>query len=139
MTDTDGVPSISGGRPSEEEKFYVAWGYRTLTDTLPFLNEVLRQLVTLSSTLLGGSIAFLDDKMINLTLKKFVLIVFFATLIISFFGILPYNETFDVRKPSETKRYVDNVIKLKLLYVRIACILLGTGFVLALIGLLVKR
>ncbi len=59
-----------GSRPSEEEEFYVAWGRETLKSNLVFANEVLRQLVTLSATLLGGSIAFLDASLIDVLFKR---------------------------------------------------------------------
>lgn len=56
---------ITTGPPSEENSFLVMLGDEQIKRTIPFMNEVLRQLVTLSAALSGGSMALLGKSPID--------------------------------------------------------------------------
>ncbi len=128
---------IEAQPPSEEDHFYLTWGRETLKNNLAFTNEVLRQLVTLNVSLLGGSIAFLDEKLIDPNFKKVVIILFFLSLVVSFIGMMPYQSTVDLRIPAKIKENRAKAFKWKRRCLWIAGGLLGAAFVTALLGLIV--
>lgn len=129
---------LEGCLPTEDDKFYVSWGRESLKNNLTHANEVLRQLVTLNSALLGGSIAFVDPTIIAIPFKVGVIIAFFVSLILSFLGIMPYEGAPDLRKPKDIKQHKEDALKSKRCYLWSSGLLLGVGFGFALAGILVK-
>jgi hypothetical protein len=127
---------VAGEIPTEEEVFYVEWGFETIKNNLKFLNEVLRQLVTLSATLLGGSIAFLDATLIGAKVKNAAVAVFFLALIVSFLGILPHRGEIDPQNANSVKRHKDTVYKWKSFYLLLTEIFLALGFLITVIGMI---
>jgi hypothetical protein len=131
-------PAIEGEPPTEEEEFYVQWGFETIKNNLKFLNEVLRQLVTLSATLLGGSIAFLDTSMIDARYKNAAVAFFFLSLLSSFLGILPYRGEINPLNPNSVKRHKEAAYKSKRFYLLLTELLLALGFLITVIGMVVR-
>ena len=124
--------------PSEDNEFYVTWGRELLKNNLSFANEVLRQLVTLNTALLGGGIAFLNDTMIHPGFKQVIIVLFFLSLAVSFVGIMPYQGAIDARIPAEVKRYKEGAFRWKQRYLWTAGGLLVTGFLVSLVGLVAR-
>lgn len=114
-------------------------GRETLKNNINFLNEVLRQLVSLNVALLGGSVIFLNDTFMNSTFKVFVILVFLLSLMFSFVGIMPYGRSVDLRVAEDIRKHKRFVLTFKLYFTGTAGILLGAGFILALIGILVHK
>lgn len=135
MTDTKRKNVMAGSPPSEDEEFYVLWGRETLKNNLAFTNDVLRQLVTLNTALLGGSIAFLDEKLISSTFKGGIVVLFFLSLITSFVGMMPYQHSVDLRLAEEIRQHKENAFRWKRYCLWVAGILLASGFIIALIGI----
>lgn len=130
---------LEGSPPNEDDIFYISWGRESLKNNLVFANEVLRQLVTLNSALLGGSIAFLDETIIAVSFKVWVIVAFFLSLIMSFVGMMPYEGSVDLRIPKQIKQHKEDALKSKRCYLWIAGILLGIGFGIALAGIIMLR
>ncbi len=130
---------IKGTPPLEDEEFYVLWGRETLKNNLAFTNDVLRQLVTLNAVLLGGSIAFLDDSLVDSTFKKVIILLFFLSLVFSFVGMMPYGHSVDLRLPEDIRRHKEFAFKLKRYFLWTAGALLASGFIVALVGLIVHK
>ncbi|MCD7916285.1 MAG: hypothetical protein LUG96_14195 [Tannerellaceae bacterium] len=80
-----------GRPPTEEEFFYTTWEKETLKNNINLCNDILKQLITLSTTLLGVTIIF-DTIITVYFLKLLVMVLFFTSLIIAFLGILPYEK-----------------------------------------------
>lgn len=136
MIEEDEQRVLPAMRATDEEKFYIEWGRETLKNNLTFANEILRQLVTLNATLLGGSIAFLSDNVIDATLKTVIICFFLLSLIVSFVGIMPYESSVDLRIPAEIRQNRQLALKWKRRYLWTAGGLLALGFGVATVALL---
>ncbi len=139
MTNVNKNKPIQATAPSEDDEFYIAWGRETLKNNITFANEVLRQLVSLNVALLGGSIIFLDDKLLDSTFKLFIILAFLLSLIFSFAGIMPFGRYVDLRVAEDIRRHKRLVLSWKLYFLGTAGVLLGIGFILALAGILVHK
>jgi hypothetical protein len=139
MSHVDKSKPIKGTAPSEDDEFYISWGRETLKNNINFLNEVLRQLVSLNVALLGGSIIFLDNRFVNDTFKALVMLAFLFSLMFSFAGIMPYGRSVDLRVAEDIRKHKRFVFSLKFYFTVMAGILLGAGFIVALVGLLVHK
>jgi hypothetical protein len=135
MISLKGSPVLEATTPSEEEKFYIEWGRETIKNNLIFANEVLRELVTLNSALLGGSIAFLDDTMLDPTLKPIVVALFLLSLIVSFLGIMPYESFVDLRVPDQIQQHKRRALRWKRRFLWTAGGLIALSFTVAITGL----
>lgn len=125
-----------GTPPTGDDKFFTLWGRESLKNNLVLANEALRQLVTLNSALLGGSIAFLDEKVITPYFKVWVIVAFFFSLIVSFLGMMPYEGSVDLRIPEQIKQHKEKALKSKRWYLWTAGLFLGLGFAFALLGMI---
>lgn len=125
--------------PSEEEEFYITWGRETLKNNLTFANEVLRQLVTINASLLGGSIILLSSNLIDSIFKAFAILFFFVALIFSFIGMMPYEGSVDLRKPDEIRDHKTSALNRKRFFLWSSGILTALGFLFALIGIIMHK
>ncbi|MGH2509771.1 MAG: hypothetical protein ACRDHZ_20520 [Ktedonobacteraceae bacterium] len=126
---------VIGTAPTEDDEFYIAWGRETFKNNISYLNDVLRQFITLNATLLGGSFVFLDDKIIDSNFKFWVLIILLASLTVAIIGIMPYGLRVDLRVASDIRRHKTFVTRLTFIFLVITAILLICAFMVALIGL----
>ncbi len=123
MTHIDKTTPIKATAPSEDDEFYISWGRETLKNNINFLNEVLRQLVSLNVALLGGSIIFLDNRFVDDTFKVIVILAFLFSLMFSFAGIMPYGRSVDLRVAEDIRKHKRFVFILKLYFTQTAGIL----------------
>src|SRR5579863_2182827 len=128
-------PEIQGRPASPAQEFYYQWGLETLKNNFTVLNDVLRQLVTLSASLLGGSIAFLKASLLGTEYRNAVVIAFFVSLVFAFLGMMPYEGKFDPQRPDSVKRHKGRAVKWKRIWVWTTAGLLATGFLLATVGM----
>src|SRR5438270_1129160 len=92
--------------PTLLDDFYFEWAKDTLKRNLPFQNEVLRHVTTLSVALLGGGVALSGQKLLNPAFLVIALDCFLAALIAAFFGMLPYNGAgVDITCPDEIREH----------------------------------
>lgn len=75
----------------EEVEFFASWGDALLKETLPFLNQVLRQFVTLNAALLAGVAAFSDKGLMDRGLSITSMVLLLLALSAAIIGILPHG------------------------------------------------
>jgi hypothetical protein len=137
-TQTDNVIDCGkGGIPSEQDLFLIGLGDELVRRNLPYLNDVLRQLVTLSTALAGGSIALFKNDNLTAPGYRFTAIVFFLLALASaMYGMLPRAGVITRRAPNVIRSGLDNALNAKrTLCSACACFIVG-GLVILLIGLL---
>ena len=126
-----------GQQPSTEDEFYLKWGYETVKNNIKFSNEILKQIITLSTTLLAASIIF--EYIIPYTwVKILVLLSFFISLVTAFVGVLPFERSVDLNSPSDIKRHKRAALKHKRWYLWISAGMLIIGFI-AILAVLIVR
>jgi len=119
---------ILGETLTEEDEFYIAWARETVKRNLDFANEILRRLVTLASSLLGGGLVFYDKLYLSPTLRLLVLLFFLGSLIASFVGMMPYEAAPDQRVPAEIKTHKKAALAYKRRLLWISGFMLTVGF-----------
>jgi len=103
---------------------------------MDFTNEILRRLVTLTAVLLGGGIAFVNDRM-SLLFQILTLGAFFCGLVSSFIGMMPYDSQANPDIPDEFREQQERafVWKTRLISITGGCIVFG--FLFAVVGLII--
>ncbi|UFP95817.1 hypothetical protein [Gloeobacter morelensis] len=131
--------ALAGRQPTEDELFYVDWGKETIKQNLSFLNDVLRQLLTLNTALIGSSAVFFDESILGKDFKLAVIIVFMFSLFVCLVGVLPVETDVNPQAPGLVKEHKQKATKWKrcLLYISFSSFFLG--FVLVLFGLYSSR
>lgn len=126
-----------GKKPTEDDVFYTNWGQETMKNNITLCNDVLKQLITINSALLGISIIY-EYVIANKVLKVFVLLLFFISLVIAIIGILPYENKVELDVPNEIKKHKIKALKHKRCYLWVSAIAILVGFALILVELLFK-
>src|ERR1043165_5944762 len=101
-----------GRPPTEEEVFYIAWGRETIKNNISLCNDILKQLITLSSALLSVTLIF-EGIVTNERWKALVAFTFFCSLIVAFIGLLPYERKVQLHTPEEIKKHKQQALKSK--------------------------
>ncbi len=122
---------LEGQELSNEDRFYLNWAMDTVKLNISLANDILKQLITLSTALLGISLIF-ESIVSSEGLKIIVLFSFFFCLIVSLLGLLPYEREVDISSPSDIKEHKINALKHKRMYLWIASGFLLLGFVIIL-------
>jgi hypothetical protein len=126
-----------GQELTDEDKFYLSWARETVKSNIALSNEMLKQLISLNSALLGVNLIF--DKIVSSEgLKILVLLCFFVSLTISLLGLLPYENIVDTNSPSDIKEHKTKALKHKRIYLWTSACLLLLGFVIVIGDLTVK-
>lgn len=131
-------PVIQGQMASAEDEFFIGVGEDIFKKTIPFLNDVLRQLLTASIALSGGTLMFLTDPACNKGLKLAAACAFFLAIICAFVGVLPYRDSFRPDAPNEIKLHVRAVTWWKYGWICGAVVFKAFGLVLAFVGVLLN-
>jgi len=133
------TPEIPTGRPpSEDTEFYLAWGRESLKANLKFANEVLRQLVTLNASLLGGSIVFIEEALIGNLFRWLAIAGFLLALVFSFLGMMPYEGSVSLRKPDEIRMHKSRALAQKRFCLWTAGYLMAMAFGIVIAGMVLK-
>jgi hypothetical protein len=132
------MPEVEADRATDEENFLCALGEELAKRELPFLNDVLRQLLTLSVSLLGGGIFFLSADNCQPGLRLFAMIMFFLSLLLAFIGMLPASEKINLSIPESIKDAVQRLSSWKTGFVKGAGVFLILGLGAAFLGVLLK-
>ena len=130
------APRVEQVAPTPEDEFFVEWGLETYKRNLTLANDILQRLVTLNGVLLGGSIAFYDEHIVPPTLKPVVLFCFFVSLVLSFFGMMPYEQKIDIRIPALVKEFKMRALRSKRRCLWCAGGFLTTGFGICFVAIL---
>jgi hypothetical protein len=130
-----------GAEPTDEDRFYCAMGDEIIKRNLTFTNEVLRQLVTLSTALVGGSMVFLkdgQDSLINAAFKIPAILFFLFALATAFIGMLPHSSTIWRNAPLDIRKDFERAVAWKSAMTWVAAGFLMAGLLTVLLGILVK-
>lgn len=140
MNKTEKPPNkIINGKPlTKEEDFYLTLSEEFVKNNSKFVNDVLRQLITLNTALLAGTVTFINKEIINENFKIVVVFFFLIALIISFVGTMPYSGTISFTDPYRVKTFSENALDYKLKYIKISGFISGLGFLIIIIGMIVK-
>src|SRR4051812_21751076 len=74
---------------SDDFKFHYEWALQVRRQNMDFTNEVLRRLVTLAASLLGGSVVLVNSQMMPTPFQALTIAAFFCALVTAFIGMLP--------------------------------------------------
>lgn len=116
-----------GRPPNQKEIFYLQWGLETLKNNIKLSNDILKQLLTLSSAMLGVSIIF-ETIIVTEWIKILVLLSFLLSLIVAFIGILPYERKVNLDSPNDIQKHKISALKHKRCYLWISASFLTIGF-----------
>ena len=103
-------PVIQGRMATAEEEFFVGLGESIFKGTIPYLNDVLKQLLTVSIALSGGTLMFLSDPQCSKGMKLAAAVLFGAAIICAFVGVLPYRDWVRLDVAAEIKDNVNRAI-----------------------------
>ncbi len=120
-------------------KAYDAWVRYSDTETHDYDKELLLQRMTNSHISWGRETLKNNINFLNDTFKALVMLAFLFSLMFSFAGIMPYGRSVDLRVAEDIRKHKRFVFSLKFYFTVMALILLGAGFILALVGLLVHK
>lgn len=123
---------------SPHEIFYFRLGEELYKRNIPFLNDVLRQLLTTSVSLMGGGIVFLSDALCNKGCKVAAITMFLLATLSALGGVLPYRDDLPLSMPYAIKAGVERAIWWKDGFVYTASIFIVLGLGLAFAGVLLK-
>jgi hypothetical protein len=136
MCEGKNKPQI-GQKPTNEDDFYLDWGKESLKNNIKLSNDVLKQLITLSTALLGLSIIY--EKIVeNEILRVIVMILFFLSLLLSLLGILPYEKKILLNSASQIKQHKVKALKHKRFYLWFSAAGITFGFAIILAELIIK-
>ncbi len=118
-----------GQLPTDEDIFYITWARETIKNNFTLCNDILKQLITISSALLGLSIIY--EQIVSCdTIKIFVLLSFFTSLIVALFGLLPYEKIVSIISPEDIKIHKRDALMHKRRYLWASAIAILVGFAL---------
>lgn len=92
--------------PENLKVFYKDWSKELIKENFKTANTALGQILTLSTALLGGSIAFWNNLPIGKPFNFIVLAFLLVTVIISLVATTPSVGSFDPENPDDIKRHV---------------------------------
>lgn len=129
---------IIGSPATPEEIFYSSYGDDLAKDAMPFVNQTLRQFVTLSSAFIGGVAAFYDKKIVDAKFSLAVIVCMLVCLAASVLGMLPIGGSVQRCAPYEIKRQVESGLAYKTNILRVAAFFFFLAVTALLVGLLAK-
>jgi hypothetical protein len=138
LEQSNGVTVLQGEAPTNVEALYHQIGQDLAKKQLPFLNDLLRQLLTMGIGLAGGGLYFLDEKMCHSGMKLAAVGMFFIAILCALAGVLPYRDRFCVSAPYEVKDFVDRAVTWKDCMIWGSSIFLFLGLAAAFVGVLLK-
>jgi hypothetical protein len=139
MTDENNDLEILSVRPaSEEEAFYVGLGAHIVKETLPTLNQILRQLVTLSAALLAGAIAVSDKQIVGRGFILIAVVSLLMSLVAALGGMLPFHAEMPRDEPYTIRDIVMNAQRWKTRTVCVSGFLLALAMMVLLIGVIAQ-
>lgn len=132
------APPTLGMPPNIKEEFYLSLAGEFVKNNTKFVNDVLRQLVTLNTALLGGTIAFMNKDVIREEFKILIIIPLLGALIIAFKGIFPYSGKISFFDPIRVEAFNKEVLDYKLNFIKWSGICSLIGFSLIIAAMIIK-
>jgi hypothetical protein len=116
-----------GRKPSDDDEFYVQWGRESLKNNITLANDILKQLISISSAILGLTIIF-EKIVVTELLRTLSLLSIFISLIIAFVGLLPYESKVQPYSPKDISDHKKKALKHKRSYLWVSAAFLNIGF-----------
>ena len=136
-TDQGSIP-LTAVEASAENREAFLLGKKMIESGVESVQDTLRQLLTLATALLGGSIALTSDQLMPQLCKVATVACFLITLGISFWGMIPYAARISPNLPETVREARSKALEWKLSRLRWAGYSLIAGFVIAFAGLIVR-
>ena len=135
MIDNDENIAV-GEKPTQEELFYIDWGYETLKNNLSTLNEIFKVLIVLNTSLVSAYLLLYDRiTSQNACVKNLALVFIFFSLISSLIGIYPYGRKVNIDDPGAVKEFKLNKLSVKKVFLWVSF----SGLILGLIDFFIMR
>ena len=116
------------GQPaSDMDLFHLRWGQEMYRDGYKVPVEMLRQIVTLTTALLAGSVGLLNAGLMTATGRALMLAFLLASLGAALMGLLPRERTVDLISPSDLAEFRTEAMGRRLYWLRIAAVFLFVG------------
>ena len=131
-----GHPPV-GRKPPTEPDFYLQWGKENAKEFIKNANAALGQLLTLSTALLGGSIAFWANIPIDVHYRFVVVAMLLSTVLVCLFSAMPSEGTMDLKSASDIRAYMEHVFAYKRKRLRIAKWSLFASLIIMMFGLII--
>jgi hypothetical protein len=133
------LPVFQAKEATPETRELYDLGKKMIENSLESVQEILKQLLTLATALLGGSVAFMNEQLMPLGFKAFVVLAFLASVGIAFWGMMPYPaENFSPNLVQSVPVVRSKALKWKLSRLKVGGLFLFLGFVVACAGLVVR-
>jgi hypothetical protein len=133
---SDPIPPLQGRRPTEEVDFYTQWARENAKEFFKNANTTLGQLLTLSTALLGGSIAFWPNIPIATPYRLLVVVALLVTVLICVFSVMPIEGRMDPLNPDDIRRHMEEVASYKLQRLQLARWAIVVSLCVMVVGLL---
>lgn len=136
--DQKGETKIYKGRkPTPRDEFFQQWGLELVKNQFNTANELLKQQIGLSTTLLGVSLIFDGLLTDQPKLKLLVITAFLLSLIFAFIGLMPFERrSVWLDSPTEIERFQKDALAHKKLFYMLSGVGLMMGFIVVLFNLL---
>jgi hypothetical protein len=110
----------TGRTPPADPDFYIKWGQESAKAFVANANTALGQLLTLSTALLGGTIAFWSHVPFAQTFRFAVVAALLFTVLVCLFSAMPSEGRFTSNNAADIRDYMEHVFAYKRRRLRIA-------------------
>jgi hypothetical protein len=105
---------IPGGRPPPEDSdFYLDWAKSNVKESVKTANSFLSQVLSLSASLLGGSIVLWKSLDFQWTFKVLMIVLWSACVCVSLFSFSPIEGDVDIKSASDARDLMEAVYAAK--------------------------
>lgn len=124
--------------PTSEELYYAAWGQEMHRGGWKLTADSLRDLIAINTVLIGGAIGLLDDKVMNSSVRPWVIGLFLGSLLVSLSAILPYGERVDLNRIDKLESLYRKTMASRVTKIWFGATLLAAGLLTAFVGILCR-
>jgi hypothetical protein len=123
-------------KQSSETRELIALGKRMIEESLETVFNTLKQILTLSTVMLGGIIALVDKNFICVGFKSAAACAFLLSAAFSFIGMLPRTANISLNFPHTIKEAREKAMRYQTHWLWVSGICLFVGFLIATIGVM---
>lgn len=132
------ITPIQSEYPDPRDRSYFEWNESAIKEIPTVLSDTLTRIVTLSTALIGGSVYFLNESVMDRFFRVGMTVCFTVALALAFYGLWPRNGLVDSSDPDDIRHWKSYVIDHKTTWMRFAGIALITGVIMAIVGMIMK-
>jgi hypothetical protein len=109
-----------GRPPPRNPTFYLDWGQENAKEFIKNANAALAQLLTLSTSLFGGAIAFWNNMPVTESFRYAVVAVLLIAVCLCLFAAMPSEDSFDANDANDIRSYMEELFRAKRTRLRLA-------------------